>query len=149
MAAARPTLWSRPVRHHIFPNFHLSCLFFSCESIARFTLPRRGRQRRRTPPPHGHAVEDAGIPRSCPLPPLSVRWAERPWAEAQARPARLLSPRACKGRKAVSGRWIPLGRPVSNKKNDFSFFFYYLKIERVWKMFDYSNLLQICSNKFF
>jgi hypothetical protein len=53
------------------------------------------------------------------------------------------------GRKAVAGRLVSLGRPVSDKKINFSFFFYYLKVEMVWKMFDYSNLLQICSNKIF
>jgi hypothetical protein len=53
------------------------------------------------------------------------------------------------GQKAVAGRLISLGRPVSDKKIDFLFFFYYLKVEIVWKMFDYSKLLQICSNKFF
>jgi hypothetical protein len=68
----------------------------------------------------------------------------RPWAEAQAGPARLLSPPRALGPKTSTDRIDSLGQPVSDKKNGFSFFFYYLKMEMVWKMFDYSILLQIC-----
>jgi hypothetical protein len=48
-------------------------------------------------------------------------------------------PRALTGRKAVAGRLVSLGQPVSDKKIDFLFFFYYLKVEMVWKMFDYKK----------
>jgi hypothetical protein len=81
-------------------------------------------------------------------PPSLFARPRRPWAAAEAGRRACLPTRA-HGPKSRS-RPVDLAGPArSNKKNEFLFFFYYLKMEMVWKMFDYSNLLQICSNKFF
>jgi hypothetical protein len=97
-----------------------------------------GRQRPSACCPRGHGAMVTVVT----TPPLLASWTERLWAVAQAGPARLFS---C-ARSQAENHIRPVGftgRPVCDKKNGFSFFFYYLKIEMVWKMFDYSNLLQI------
>jgi hypothetical protein len=88
------------------------------------------------------AVPGAGIPRpwTRPSPPLcslgqgGLGPKPKPGRRA-CFPARALGP------KAIAGRLASLGRPVSDKKNGFSFFFYYLKME--W--FGKGLTTQICS----
>jgi hypothetical protein len=64
-----------------------------------------------------------------------------PWAGARAGPSRP-SPLGLLRPKAAMGQSVPVGRPSSNKKKCFLFFFYYLGREILWKMFMYSFLLQ-------
>jgi hypothetical protein len=54
--------------------------------------------------------------------PLSVRWAKAALGRSPSRGGAPVSPRARTCRKAVAGRLISLGRPVSNKKNEFFVF---------------------------
>jgi hypothetical protein len=106
-------------------------------------LPARDRKRPLAIGGHRIAeVPGAGMPGRGHAPlPLSVRWAKAALGQSPSRTGAPVSPRARTGRKAIAGRLISLGRPVSDKKNNFLFFFYYLKME--W--FGKCLTTQICS----
>jgi hypothetical protein len=53
---------------------------------------------------------------------LAVRQAKAALGQSPSRAGAPVSPRARTGRKAVAGRLISLGRPVSDKKNEFFVF---------------------------
>jgi hypothetical protein len=118
--------------HHAFV-FAFSTRSFCSPRLAR-SRPEAAAGRRR--PPHRCGPGRGHAPLSPRCSPGQGGLGPKPKPGRRACfPARALGP------KAVAGRLASLGRPVSNQKSEFSFFFYYLKVEMVWKMFDYSNLL--------